>query len=243
MLHISMSIPYVLIATFIFTLLGGLVALRYRKYSHIFAGLTAGVLLSVIFLEIIPEILEINTESKLPLLWVVIGFVGFHIFEKIFALHHSHDDGNHNHHHGHTASKTAGAWALILHSLLDGVSIGLAYQVSPAFGTILAIGVIAHDFSDGFNTVSLTAGKSISQSKKFLLLDAVAPTLGACLGLWFTFPNTILAVLLSIFAGILLYVATGDILPEAHCPKKRHMVQHLAAMIVGVVYIAVVVGL
>lgn len=237
MLHTYMPITYIILATFIFTLLGGLVALRYKAYSHIFAGLTAGVLISVVFLEMIPEILEIS-NSTLPLLWIVIGFVVFHIVEKIFSLHHSHSE---QHDHGHVASKTVGVWALILHSMLDGVSIGLAYQVSPTFGTLLAVGVIAHDFSDGFNTVSLTSNGPVSRSRKFLFLDAIAPAVGVILGFWITFPDNILVILLGIFGGILLYVATGDVLPEAHCPKKRHMVEHLAAMILGVAYIAVVV--
>lgn len=238
-----MPIIYVIIATVVFTLLGGLVALRYKGYSHIFAGLTAGVLISVVFLEIIPEILEMNTASSVPLLWVVIGFVIFHIFEKVFALHHSHGEApDHDHGHAHPTSRTAAVWALILHSLLDGLSIGLAYQVSPVFGGLLAVGVIAHDFSDGFNTVSLTAHGPTARSKKFLILDAIAPAVGAIIGFWINVPEYILIILLSIFAGILLYVATGDILPEAHCPKKKHMVQHLIAMIVGVVYIAFVVS-
>lgn len=237
-----MPITYVIIATILFTFLGGLVALRYKGYSHVFAGLTAGVLISVVFLEIIPEILEMNTGSAVPLLWLVVGFVAFHIFEKIFALHHSHGEPEHDHGHAHPTSRTAAVWALILHSLLDGLSIGLAYQVSPVFGSLLAIGVIAHDFSDGFNTVSLTSQGSVARSKKFLALDAFAPAVGAVIGYFLVVPEHVLVILLSIFAGILLYVATGDILPEAHCPKKKHMVQHLLAMIVGVAYIALIVA-
>lgn len=237
-----MPITYVIIATILFTFLGGLVALRYKGYSHVFAGLTAGVLISVVFLEIIPEILEMNTGSTVPLLWLVVGFVAFHIFEKIFALHHSHGEPEHDHGHAHPTSRTAAVWALILHSLLDGLSIGLAYQVSPVFGSLLAIGVIAHDFSDGFNTVSLTSHGSVARSKRFLALDAFAPAVGAVIGYFLAVPENVLAILLSIFAGILLYVATGDILPEAHCPKKKHMVQHLLAMILGVAYIALIVA-
>jgi ZIP family zinc transporter len=226
----------------VFTLCGGLVALRYKGYSHIFAGLTAGVLISVVFLEMIPEILDMNPASSVPLLWIVIGFVLFHIFEKIFALHRSHGEEHHEHAHTHPASRTAAVWALIFHSLLDGLSIGLAYQVSPVFGSLLAIGVIAHDFSDGFNTISLTAHGPVSRAKKFLMLDALAPAVGAVIGLYIIVPQHILAILLSLFAGILLYVATGDILPEAHCAKKKHTVQHLIALVIGVAYIAFIVS-
>ena len=239
------SFIYILLATFVCTLLGGLVAFRYKQYSHVFSGLTAGVLIAIVFLEIIPEIFEMNSSSTLPLIWVVGGFVLFHILEKIFSLHHTHSElehEEHDHTHHHLTTRTTGAWALIGHSFIDGLGIGLAYQVSPLFGSLFAVGVIAHDFSDGFNTVALTAHKSKKVSTRYLFVDAIAPSVGALVGMSFVLPEHILAIVLSLFAGILLYVATGDVLPEAHCAKKRHTAQHISAFILGVVYIAVIVG-
>lgn len=232
-----MTIIYIILATAISTLLGGFVAFKYKRYTHIFAGLTAGTLLGVIFFEIIPEIFEMNT-GVLPLLTVVIGFIAFHVLEKIFSLHHSHDASNeHNHHH--PASRQVAVLALIAHSLLDGLGIGLAFKVSPEFGLLLAIGVIAHDFSDGFNTVSLT--KHSKYSKFFLLADALAPMIGILIGLSLTVSENVLGLILGLFAGVLLYVSTGDVLPEAHCEKKSHTLQHLMALVIGVVYISLVV--
>ncbi len=227
------SLIYIAILAFCSTLLGGYVAFKYKKLIHIFSGLTAGTLLSLIFLEIIPEITELN-DSQYILLSVVIGFIIFHVLEKIFSLHGHHED-NHDH-HNHLTSKKIGAWALILHSLFDGIAIGLAYGVSSTFGLIIAIGVIAHDFSDGFNTVNL------SHSKKLLFLDSVAPILGMIIGLIFIFPDKMIAVIFGLFAGILLYVSTSDILPEAHCDNKKHMAQNLIAMLIGVLYILVLVS-
>lgn len=230
-----MSLLYISILAFMSTLFGGYIAFRYKKYVHIFGGLTAGTLLALIFLEIIPEVMELN-DSSFVLLSVITGFILFHILEKKFSLHHHHEETDHTH-HGHSHTKKIGAWALILHSLFDGVAIGLAYNVSPAFGLIIAIGVIAHDFSDGFNTATL------SHSKKLLFLDALAPVLGIFIGLFFNFPNHIMSLLFGFFAGILLYVSTSDILPEAHCDNKKHMTQNLLAMILGVLYITFIVYL
>ncbi len=223
-----MTLVYIAILAFLSTLFGGFIAFKYKKFVHIFSGFTAGTLLSLIFLEIIPEVTELS-DSPIILLTVIGGFVLFHILEKVFSLHHSHGEDHHGHHH--VSSKKAAAWALILHSLFDGIAIGLAYNVSPAFGLIVAIGVIAHDFSDGFNTVNL------SKSKGLLVIDAVAPVLGLLIGSFFAFPENIMAILFGLFAGVLLYVSTSDILPEAHCDNKKHMAQNLLAMVVGVMYI------
>ncbi len=234
-----------MLATVISTLLGGVVAYRYKRYAHIFTGLTAGTLLSVIFLEMLPEIFTMQGDSSLPFIYVIVGFVVFHIAEKIFSLHHTHDDHHDHvggeHTHGHLTSKKTGAIALIIHSFFDGFSIAVAYRVSPEFGFLVAFAVIAHDFSDGFNTVSLT--KHSVSSKKYLFADAFAPILGVLAGIWMYIPENFLAPILSLCAGILLYVCTSDVLPEAHCDKPRHMVQHLIALCVGVVYVAVLIGI
>ncbi len=229
-----MSLLYISIFAFLSTLFGGFIAFKYKRFIHIFSGLTAGTLLGLIFLEIIPEVMELS-DSPIILVSVIFGFILFHIIEKIFSLHNHHED-NHEH-HNHVSSKKIGAWALILHSLFDGIAIGLAYNVSPTFGLVVAIGVIAHDFSDGFNTVTL------SYSKRLLFTDAIAPVLGIIIGSYFIFPDNIMAVLFGLFAGVLLYVSTSDILPEAHCDNKKHMTQNLVAMLVGVMYIVFVISL
>lgn len=230
-----MTMLFIVCATIISTLIGGIVAYRYKQYAHIFTGLTAGTLLAVIFLEILPEILEMQSDSTLPFIYVIVGFVLFHIAEKVFALHHVH----HGHAHGHMVSKKTGAIALIVHSFFDGFSIAVAYKISPEFGFLVALAVIAHDFSDGFNTVTLT--ERSSSSKKYLLADAIAPALGIIVGTFLFIPEMFLAPILSICAGVLLYVCTSDVLPEAHCDKPRHTAQHLIALCVGVVYIAVLI--
>jgi ZIP family zinc transporter len=229
-----MSLIYIAIFAFLSTLFGGYIAFKYKRFVHIFSGFTAGTLLALIFLEIIPEIIELN-DSPFILLSVIAGFIIFHIIEKIFSLHNHHED-NHEH-HNHISSKKIGAWALILHSLFDGIAIGLAYNISPTFGVIVAIGVIAHDFSDGFNTVTL------SQSKRLLFTDSIAPIIGIIIGSYFMFPNNIMSVLFGLFAGVLLYVSTSDVLPEAHCDNKKHMTQNLLAMIIGIAYIITVISL
>lgn len=236
-----MTLTFIILATVISTLIGGFVAYRYKRFAHIFTGLTAGTLLAVIFLEILPEILEMQPDSTLPFIYVIVGFVLFHIAEKVFALHHNHTDEHthHGHAHGHMVSKKTGAIALIIHSFFDGFSIAVAYKISPELGFLVALAVIAHDFSDGFNTVTLT--ERSPSSKKYLFADALAPVLGIVLGTFVFIPEVFLAPILSICAGILLYVCTSDVLPEAHCDKPKHMVQHLFALCVGVLYIAVLI--
>jgi ZIP family zinc transporter len=110
------------------------------------------------------------------------------------------------------------AAALAGHSFMDGIGIGLAFQVSSAVGVAVALAVIAHDFCDGLNTVSLMLANRNSdlRSKAMLLVDALAPVAGAASTLLFTLAPGALVAYLGFFAGFLLYIGAADILPEAH---------------------------
>jgi ZIP family zinc transporter len=80
------------------------------------------------------------------------------------------------------------------------------------------VAVIAHDFSDGMNTVTimLHAGNSLRSSLAMLLIDAVAPILGATSTLFVAAPPSVLVYLLPFFGGGFLYLGASDLLPEAH---------------------------
>lgn len=83
---------------------------------------------------------------------------------------------------------------------------------------VVALAVIFHDFPDGMNivTVMLNSGNSLKSSLRMLLLDAIAPVLGATISLFVTLFDQYLVYLLPFFAGGFLYLGASDLLPEAH---------------------------
>lgn len=212
------------LATFFSTSAGGLVAFRFRDRVHFILSFTAGVLLGVVSFEILPEIFALANEKGIdatgPMISLVVGFLFFHSLEKLILLHHAHEADYAAHHHPHVG--VLSALALAGHSLMDGVAIGLAFQVSEGVGIIVAIAVIAHDFSDGLNTVSLMLVNHNTNRRTFALLglDALTPLLGAASTLFFRVPPFILTLYLGFFAGFLLYIGASDILPEAHSQNR-----------------------
>lgn len=183
-------------------------------------GYTAGVLLGVVAFDLLPEISKLTGEHGLDftksMVALVAGFLVFHIVEKTILLHHAHENEYGKHTHPNVG--IASALALSGHSFLDGVGIGLGFQVNNTVGIAVAIAVIAHDFTDGLNTVTLMLLHKNSRTRafKFLLVDAFAPILGAASTLLFTLPPSGLALYLGFFAGFLLYIGASDILPQAH---------------------------
>ncbi|HWQ08247.1 MAG TPA: ZIP family metal transporter, partial [Holophaga sp.] len=212
---------------------------RFRGKLHLIMSFTAGVLLGVVCFDIFPEIIEqvqvLHIEPVAPMVALVVGFLLFHILEKAILIHHAHEDDYAHHHHPQVG--VFSAMALIGHSFMDGVGIGLGFQVSGAVGILVAIAVISHDFTDGMNTVTLMLHhkNSSAKSRAFLLLDAAAPVLGSLMTLWIQVPARFLVLYLGFFAGFLLYIGVSDILPEAHSQESSYRM--IALTVVGVLFI------
>ena len=208
------------LGSFVSTLAGGLLALRLRAKLPWILAFTAGVLLGVVAFDVLPETFALaytkGIDATRAMIALVVGFLVFHALEKFVLIHHGHEDDYASHRHPHVGMLSA--LALAGHSFMDGIGIGLAFQVSNATGVAVALAVIAHDFCDGLNTVSLMLahGNTDLRSKLMLLLDAIAPVAGAASTLLLDVPPGALVLYLGFFAGFLLYIGASDILPEAH---------------------------
>lgn len=208
------------LAALLSTLGGGLFALRFRDSIHLILAFTAGVLLGVVSFDLLPEIFDLaartGADAVHAMIALVLGFLLFHALEKFVLVHHGHEADYASHHHPKVG--VLSALALAGHSLMDGVGIGLGFQVSSTVGVTVAIAVIAHDFCDGLNTVSLMLvnRNTDRRSLAMLVLDAIAPVVGAASTLAFSVPPGLLVLYLGFFAGFLLYIGASDILPEAH---------------------------
>jgi ZIP family zinc transporter len=149
---------------------------------------------------------------------IALGFIIYMIVDRTLSLHsHSHEDCKHEEHHHHERGML-GAASLALHSLLDGMAIGFAFQVSSGIGWVVTAAVLAHDFSDGINTVGLVLKNSASRQRAFrwLLVDALAPLAGILITNFIVVPEQILGMLLALFTGFFLYLGASDLLPESH---------------------------
>jgi ZIP family zinc transporter len=203
-------------AAFLATLLGGSFALRYRDQLHLILGFSSGAVLGVALFDLLPESIDL-TRGRYPTatvaLLIAVGFFAFMFLNRVLLLHPESDEDEHVH-----AAGSLGAASLSLHSFLDGVGIGLAFKVSTTVGGIVAAAVLAHDFSDGINTVTMilrNRGRGIL-AFRWLLLDAAAPVIGVAVTFAFGLSDVHLGLVLSVFCGFFLYLGASDLLPESH---------------------------
>ena len=229
------------IAAFIFTLLGGLFALKFKDKLHLILGFSAGAVIAVAFFDLLPESIELASDKyslSLITTFIAIGFVVFMALDRLFSIH-AHDEEHDCKNPKHTGFH--GAAALVIHSFLDGFGIGLAFKVSPAVGIIVAVAVLAHDFSDGINTVNYILKNKGERKTAFgwLVVDALAPALGVAATFFFTVSSSMLGIILAVFCGFFLYIGASDLLPESHHrhPKALTTVMTILGMIV--LYVAI----
>ncbi|GAA1195531.1 ZIP family zinc transporter [Kitasatospora gansuensis] len=240
---------------FLMTLLGGYVAQRTGDRRHLVLGFAAGLMLGVVAFDLLPEAINAAPDEvhgvPQALLMFAAGFLAIHIVERSVAIHRSHEGEYAAHSHAHAHSHAPGgkqgvgltaAGALVGHSLMDGFAIGAAFQAGSTVGTVVAIAVVAHDFADGFNTYTITRMYGNNRRRALALLgaDALAPVTGAAITLLFSIPEHLLGLYLGFFAGFLLYLATSDILPEAHSPHPSRST--LLCTLLGVGFMWVVIG-
>ena len=229
-------------AAFASTAAGGLFAMRYRQYLHLILGFTAGVVVGVVGFDLLPEIFrltaEYGVEPSRPMVALVGGFLLFHAVEKLLLIHRGQELSYADHHHPHVGLLSA--LALVGHSFVDGVGIGLGFQVSPQVGLVVATAVIAHDFADGLNTVGLMLAHQNTHRRALAMLaiDALAPLAGAASTLAVRLPPPLLPLYLGFFAGFLLYIGAADILPEAHSHRSSALT--IALTCLGAAFVFVV---
>ena len=203
------------------TLSGGLLVTKLRNKLGTIMAFASGVLIAVPLFDLIPESLNLAANTDIPTHYlmyaIAIGFIILYILDRYFSvLRICQDNTCKNVHH-----KRGGLWGAIelsVHSFMDGFAIGTGFHFNFNVGIIVAVAVIAHDFSDGISTVTvmLHSGNSLKSSMRMLALDAIAPVMGAITAIFIRIPEIYVIFLLSFFSGGFLYIGASDLLPEAH---------------------------
>lgn len=210
-------------ATAVATATGGAIALRSRDRLHLVLGLSAGLLLGLVAFNLLPEVFEMSSTNFLgaPAVSVAIvgGFLLLHVYERFFGSHEpAESDYDHDHKHPANLAGSVGALAMGVHVFLDGLALGVAFAIDEKLGIAVFVALLVHAFSDGLNTVSLLikSGKWSRKAIWLLGVDSVARISGAAIGASLTISSNLTAIYLAAFSGILIYLATSHILPEAH---------------------------
>src|SRR5580698_7729100 len=223
----------VALAAFSSTMLGGLLALQLRDKLHLILGFSAGAVIGVAFFDLLPESIDLGEHfhpHATILSCSALGFLLYLVIDRIVLIH------------GDTVPRGGIAAAMLcVHSLLDGISVGLAFQTSRQIGIIVAIAVLAHDFSDGINTMNMVLKRSGGRpyALRWLLADALAPVAGVASTLFFTLPGSAFGTALALFAGFFLYIGASDLIPESYHAHPKFLTTAMTLAGAAVLYAAI----
>jgi zinc and cadmium transporter len=184
-----------------------------RKYLQYFLALGAGYMLSVAFVEVIPESVRLGGENAL--VFVLIGYFLIHLFEHTLAPHfhfgeETHADEVHSHH-----ARSTVLLGMAIHTFFDGVAIAAGFLVSTWLGTVIFLAVFLHKLPEGFTIASvvLASGQGNRNAVRAAGLLGAATLAGVLLtsqlqgGLKYALPLS---------GGVTVYVAATDLLPEVN---------------------------
>lgn len=207
-----------------------------RKLSLYFISFAAGALLGVTFLDILPEVIELDLKNTFW--YVLFGILVFFILEKFFVWYHCHGTECAVH------KQQSAPLILIgdaIHNFIDGVIIAAAFLVDFNLGVVTTLAVIFHEIPQEIGDFSILLYGGISRAKALILNFFVAlPIVGAAILTYF-FQDLFLGsigILLAFVAGHFIYIATADLIPELHKEMSfKRSVTQIILLIFGVLII------
>jgi len=196
-------------------LLGGYFVVRRdwpRQFLNYFVALGAGYMLAVAFLDVIPESVRIGGNDAF--LFVLIGYFLVHLFEHTLAppFHFGEETHVDEMHH---RSYTTILLGLGIHTFFDGVAIAAGFLVSTWLGVVIFVAVFLHKLPEGFTVASVALASG--RGRKAAIWAAGALGVATLLGVALTsLLRAQLKYALPLAAGVTVYVAATDLLPEVN---------------------------
>lgn len=235
-----MGLELILGATVLVSLVSfaGVVLLPYkgktaRMLMFAFVVFAVGTLLGAAFLDLLPEAIE-SADVSLVMQAVLAGILTFFIIEKVLYWHH--------HHGEHVEKEKPLAYLNLfgdgLHNFFDGAAIAASFLASTELGITTTIAVVLHEIPQEVGDFSLLLYSGLSRGKALLFnfLSALVAVIGA---LVFYYSSSIIGDLkplgLAFTAGMFIYIATVDMLPELQKePRFRKSLAQFFFIMLGI---------
>lgn len=202
------------------------------RLTCIFISFSAGVLLSAAFLNMLSEAIHVGGEEIL--IYTLFGIVFSFFMERSVLWYHHHHDDTHN-------IKPSGSLVLFgdaIHNFIDGIAIAATVTISPMAGISAAIGIAAHEIPQEFADFMILVHSGYEKKRALFLnfLSALTAVAGGIVGYFFV--NRIegaLPIALAMTAGIFIYIAAADLIPELHEDHhKQSSIVQIVPFIVGI---------
>lgn len=225
------------------TTIGGIIGCVLKSNSNRFLSFilsfASGLMMSVICFDLIPEALTISgiIETIIGIIiGIIIMFICDILVEKKFNSSHEFLNSNSN------LLKTGivVSIGLALHNIPEGLAIGSGFEASSKLGLSLALAICLHDVPEGISMAlpMKKGGMKIYKIMIYVILSGIATGIGALIGVIIgKVSQKIIAICLSFAAGAMLYIVSGELIPESNKLYKGRIVAlgNIIGIIIGIV--------
>lgn len=186
----------------------------HRDYLRYFVALGSGFMLATALLEMMPESIRLAGEMKAPLL-IVAGYFLVHLFEHTVTPHFHFGEETHAEEFVAAHKGYSVLFGLAIHTFFDGIAIASGFLVSNWLGWVIFLAVFLHKIPEGFTAASIMIASGRSKRTAWAASALLgAATLAGVLTMAI-FRSSVSAGL-PVSAGVTLYVAASDLIPEVN---------------------------
>jgi zinc and cadmium transporter len=184
-----------------------------RSYLKYFVALGAGFMLATSVIEMVPESLKL-AGRKAPVI-ILAGYLIVHFFEHTVTPHFHFGEETHADEFVHAHKSFSVLVGLMIHTFFDGIAIASGFLVSSWLGWVVFLAVFLHKIPEGFTVASvmLASGRSRAMAWGSSVLLGAATVAGV---LTMSLLAEFLSAGLALSAGVTIYVAASDLMPEVN---------------------------
>lgn len=208
------------------TTIGGIIGVSLKSTSNKFLSFilsfASGLMLSIVCFDLIPESMQITNISN-TVIGVLLGVVCMIICDILVQRKFNNvgvgipvDPNNKN-----NLLKTGiiVSIGLALHNFPEGLAIGSSFEASIKLGYSLALAICLHDIPEGISMGVPMKNGGMKKSKVifYVIMSGITTGIGAFFGaLIGGISDIIIAMCLAFAGGAMLYIVSGELIPEAN---------------------------
>ena len=184
-----------------------------RTFLAYFIALGSGFMLATAILEMVPT--SLGLAPRLAPVMILLGYFIVHFFEHSWPAHFHFGEETHHDAFLDPSAAYSALVGLSIHTFFDGVSIASGFIVSDWLGWMVFGAVILHNIPEGFTMASIMV--VARKSRRAGALAATSLGLSRILGiLAMSFAQQFVEIGLALSAGVTIYVAASDLIPEVN---------------------------
>ena len=204
------------------TTIGGIIGIAFKRTSNKFLSFilsfASGLMLAIICFDLIPEAMQIASIMNV-LIGIVLGIIAMIVCDILVQKKFNSNSITRKNSNNLLKTGIIVSIGLALHNFPEGLAIGSGFGASITLGYSLAIAICLHDIPEGISMAVPMKNGGMNKLKVifYVILSGITTGIGAFFGaIVGGISETLISMCLSFAAGAMLYIVSGELIPESN---------------------------